>query len=118
MENLVSHMTNGIMLCIITNKFTGDDKPLFVDLLNNVVHQYAAQWEELGLKLGLPYYVIANISADHAFLRAGRLVGCCKAVLQEWLVIRNPSCTWGKLDDVIKSLTTAVLSNLTEGMVY
>ena len=116
MENLVSHMTVGIILRTIANKFTGDDKPLYIDLSNNVVCQYAAQWEQLGLRLGLPNYVIANISADHLQC-PGRSVDCCSLMLLEWYE-KDPSPTWGKLDDVIKSLTTAVLSNLTEGMVY
>ena len=80
---------------------TGDDIPSMADLYSNVIHQYAAQWEKLGLKLGLPHYDIANISADHALLRVGRLVACCRTILEKWLQ-KIPSPTWGKLDDVIK----------------
>ena len=84
------------------------------DLYSGVIYQYAAQWEQLGLKLGLPDYDIANISVDHRAhpdQSAASGSDCCRAMLQKWLET-DPACTWGKLDDVIKTLTTA------EGMVH
>ena len=87
-----------------------------VDLYSSVIYQYAAQWEQFGLKLGLPDYDIANISESNAHLQAGRSVTCCKAVLEKWL--RNiPSPTWGKIHDAIKLLTVAELPNLYKGTV-
>ena len=75
------------------------------DLYSNVVYQYAAQWEQLGLGLGLQHYDIANISKDNAH-NPDRSVTCFRTVLGKWL--QNISLpTWGKLDDVIKSLTIA-----------
>ena len=92
-----------------------------VDLYSGFLYQYAAQWEQLGLKLGLPDYYIANISADHRIhpdrrIHPDQLVVCCRVMLQEWLMM-DPTCTWGKLDDVIKTLTTDTPSN-PEGMVH
>ena len=78
------------------------------DLYSNVVHQYAAQWEQIGLKLGLQHYDIANISKDNAH-NPDRSVTCFRTVLEKWLQT-VPSPTWGKLDDVIKSLTIATVS--------
>ena len=79
------------------------------ELYTYVVHQYAAHWEQLGLKLGLQHYDIANISKDNAH-NPDRSVTCCRTVLEKWLQI-VPSPTWGKLDDVIFSLTAAPLQS-------
>lgn len=92
---------------------TGDDKPSLVDLYSGVVHPYAAQWEQLGLMLGLPDDCIANVSAKHR-ARPNQSATCCRVMLQEWFKM-DPACTWGKLDDVIKTLATDTLFN--EGMV-
>ena len=82
---------------------TGDDTPLMKELDTNVVHQYASQWKQLGLKLGLQQYDINNISEDHTHI-TDRSITCCEAMLEKWLqFISSP--TWGKLDDVIKTLT-------------
>ena len=56
------------------------------ELYTNVVHQYAAVWEQLGLKLGLQHYDIANISKDNAH-NPDRSVTCCRTVLEKWLQI-------------------------------
>ena len=85
-------------------------------MYSGVLYQYAAQWERLGLKLGLPDYDITNISKNNSYLEAGRSVECCKAVLQKWLQL-TPSPTWGKIHAAIKSLTVAVLPNLHKGTV-
>ena len=86
------------------------------DLYNHVVHQFAAQWEDLGLKLGLQDYNIANISKDNAH-NPDQSVTCCKTVLQKWLK-KVPSPTWGKLDDAINSLIIAPMSTDHKGRVY
>lgn len=81
------------------------------DLHSYIVRQYAAQWERLGLELGLNDYDIANISKDNEH-NPNRSVTCCRAMLEQWLR-EIPSPTWSKLDDAvkkIKSLTTGSLS--------
>ena len=77
------------------------------DLNRYIVEQQAAQWERLGLELGLKDYHIANISKDHL----NRSVTCCREMLQKWLDI-DPLATWSKLDDAvkIKSPTTGSLT--------
>ena len=82
---------------------TGDDQPILQDLYSTVAHQYAEHWDELGLRLGLKEYDIANISVDNIH-NPHRSVSCCKEVLQFWL--QNASSpSWGKMDDAIKSLS-------------
>ena len=72
------------------------------DLNRHIVEQQAAQWERLGLELGLKDYHIANISKDNEH-NPNRSVTCCRAVLEQWLR-EIPSATWGKLDDAIKNI--------------
>ena len=74
------------------------------ELLTNVVEQHAVHWEELGRKLGLDNYQLANISENNLTLKSRRVETCCEDVLVKWL--HNPSPTWGTLDDAIKSLPT------------
>lgn len=81
-----------------------------------MVRQFAAQWEQLGVKLGLKGNDIDIISKDNAH-NPDRSVTCCRKVLQKWLQT-NPSATWGKLDDVIKSLTIASVGTGHKGMVH
>ena len=71
------------------------------DLNRHIVEQQAAQWERLGLELGLKDYHIAIISKDNEH-NPNRSVTCCRKVLQKWLEI-DPSATWGKLDDAVKN---------------
>ena len=80
---------------------TGDDRPDMRDLNRHIVEQRAAQWERLGLELGLKDYHIANISKDNEH-NPNRSVTCCRAMLEQWLRA-IPSATWGKLDDAIKN---------------
>lgn len=49
------------------------------DLHSNIVRQYAAQWERLGLELGLNDYDIANISENNA-RHPRRVEVCCGGV--------------------------------------
>ena len=97
---------------------TGDDTPQLGDLLTNVVEQYAVHWEELGRKLGLQEYQLTNISENNATRPSRRVETCCKDMLEKWLQeIHSP--IWGKLDDVINSLTiTPVKSTGHKGTVY
>ena len=72
------------------------------DLHTHIVLQYAAQWEMLGLELGLKQNDIAKISENNARHPRG-IELCCAAVLKEWLR-KIPSPTWGKLDSAIKKI--------------
>ena len=119
MENPVSQvLQNYIVVTLYNNVFiTGDDVPTMGELYTSVIHQYAAQWEQLGLKLGLQHYDIANISKDNAH-NPDQSVTCCRTVLEKWLQT-FPSPTWGKLVEVIILLTNApVQCTGYKGIVY
>ena len=84
----------------------GNDKPTIQELSHCVIHQYAAQWKDLGAQLGLKDYEIANISSDYR----NQCVEACREMLMLWL--RNISSpTWGNLDDTIKSMMEILSSN-------
>ena len=72
------------------------------DLSSHVIDQQAAQWERLGLELGLKDFDIANISKDNEH-NPNRSVTCCRTMLQKWLQI-DSLATWGKLDDALKKI--------------
>ena len=93
--------------------YTGDDRPDMRDLNRYIVQQQAAQWERLGLELGLESYHIANISRDHP----NESVICCGKMLQNWLDI-DPSASWRKLEDGvrrIRSPTTSLAASTVSG---
>ena len=73
------------------------------DLQSNIVRQYAVQWKELGLELGLENCDIINISENNSSRKQRQAEVCCYQMLQKWLEI-DPSATWGKLDDAIKNI--------------
>ena len=93
------------------NYHTGDDRPNMRDLNRYIVEQQAAQWERLGLELGLKDYHIANISEDRQ-CNPNRPVACCRAMLEQWLRT-TPYPTWGKLDDAIKNTSLSMETNPT-----
>ena len=90
--------------------YTGDDRPNMRDLNRYIVEQQAAQWERLGLELGLKDYHIANISKDNEH-NPNRSVTCCSKMLQIWLVI-DSSATWSKLDDAVKKIKSLTIGSL------
>jgi len=77
-----------------------------IDLINNVVPQYTAHWEALGVILGLKDHEIAIISYDNARQPSDG----CRQMLMKWLQ-NDKLPTWGKLDDAIKLLKTGSLSD-------
>ena len=94
--------------------FLGNDMPLLRDLYRYIVGQQAAQWEWLGLELGLNNGQISIISRDYR----NDVEACCRKMLSKWLEM-DPSATWGKLDDAIKNMmlpsTTSPVSPNKEG---
>ena len=79
------------------------------DLTKHIVEQQAAQWEKLGVELGLKNYHIANISKDYEH-NPHRAVTCCREVLLKWLDI-DSSATWSKLDDAVKNIKLSSATN-------
>ena len=86
--------------------YTGDDRPDMKDLNRYIVRQQAAQWERLGLELGLERYHIAYISRDHP----NESVICCGKMLQDWLDI-DPSASWRKLEDGVRRIRLPTTSS-------
>ena len=86
------------------------------DLNRYIVQQQAAQWETLGLELGLKDYHIAIITKDHP----NNSVTCCRVMLQKWLDT-DPLASWSKMDDAVKKIKspttgpTSVVSSDTAG---
>ena len=78
------------------------------DLNTHIVEQQAAQWEKLGLELGLKDYHIANISKDNEY-NPNRSLTCCRRMLEQWLR-EIPSPTWGKLDNAINKIKLQLTS--------
>ena len=96
-----------MIICSLVN-----DIPTFKEFSLNIIHQYAAHWEDLGALLELkPYKIakIANIARDHH----NQFVDACREILMLWLQV-DPSPTWGKLDAAIRSLVTTLASNLSD----
>ena len=82
-----------------------DERPYMKDLNRHVVVQQAANWERLGLKLGLKEYHTASISKDNEDC-PNRSVACCRAMLEQWLS-ETPSPTWGKLQDAVMRMSNS-----------
>ena len=80
--------------------FLGNYSPELRDLYRYIATQQAAQWEWLGLELGLNDVQINTISMNHR----GDVEACCRSMLSKWLQI-DPSASWGKLDDAIRRMT-------------
>ena len=83
------------------------------DLTKHIVEQQAAQWEKLGVELGLKDYHIASISKDNEH-NPNRSVTCCTVMLQKWLDI-DSSATWSKLDDAVKNIKLSSATSIDTG---
>ena len=75
------------------------------ELHRNVIRQYAAQWENLGILLEVEDSHIADIGRDHC----NQSVNACTEMMTKWLQAA-PSPTWGKLEDAINSLNNIMAS--------
>ena len=88
------------------------------ELSRHFVQQQAAQWETLGLELGLKDYDIAIIAKDHPNDAATG----CRVMLQKWLDT-DLLASWNKLNDAVKHMKSpitgplSVVSGDTTGMV-
>ena len=69
------------------------------DLNRHITEQQAANWEKLGLELGLKDYHIANICKDHP----NKSVVCCGKMLQKWLD-SDLNASWNKLEAAIRRI--------------
>ena len=74
------------------------DTPLLKDLCNHITPQYAAQWREMGILLGLSWISLNIIEHDNPH-DARR---CCNTMLEKWLK-EDTTASWEKLLTVINS---------------
>lgn len=75
--------------------------PLLKDLHNHVTPYHAVHWKVIGTKLGLPSETLRIIKYDNK----DKAEPCCDAVMEKWLEV-DPSATWEKVFEAIKSLTS------------
>ena len=73
-----------------------DNRPLLEDLKHYITPQYAADWNVIGILLGLPSQRLEMIELN-CFGRATR---CCNAMLKYWLEA-DPIASWRKFFDTI-----------------
>ena len=79
-----------------------NNKPEINELYQKVVHEFAVQWEELGLALGLEKRKLNIISSNNKY-NPDRTEECCKKMLVCWLEV-DPLATWSKLEEAITQL--------------
>ena len=77
---------------------TVNTRPLLSDLKEYFTPQYAADWKEIGIILGLDPAILANIKGNYN----RSVTDCCNAMLNKWLKIDN-TASWGKLLTVVES---------------
>ena len=112
--SVISSGKNGMLICVsacisrdrVAYAPAGDDRPDMKDLNRYVVQQQAAQWEELGLELGLERHHINNITKDHP---SEAVIGCGK-MLQKWLDI-DSSASWRKLHDAVRRIRSPTIGS-------
>ena len=72
------------------------------DLNRYVIKKYAAEWEDIGLELGLPLNTLEIFSKNNQ----KECVSCFRSTLNEWLNL-NPSATWSMLEVAITNVRRA-----------
>ena len=72
--------------------------PLLKDLYQHVTPQYAADWEVIGILLGLPSGELKAIEAGYPT----NLKWCCNQMLKKWLEM-DVTASWERMFTVIES---------------
>ena len=85
---------------------------MLTELQKNVIHQYAAQWENLGILLEVEDSHITDTARNNH----NQSVNACAEMLTKWLQA-VPSPTWGKLQDSINSLNK-IMASKPSGMYF
>ena len=70
-----------------------------LDLNRYVIRNYAADWEDIGLELGVQHNILKIISADNQ----QKCVPCFRSMLDKWLEL-NPKATWSTLEVAITNV--------------
>ena len=72
------------------------------DLNRYVIKKYAAEWEDIGLELGLQLNTLEIFSKNHQ----KECVLCFRSTLNEWLNLK-PNATWRMLEVAITNVRRA-----------
>ena len=72
------------------------------DLNRYVIKNYAAEWEDIGLELGLQLNTLEIFSKNHL----KECVPCFRSTLNEWLSLK-PNATWRVLEVAITNVRRA-----------
>ena len=70
-----------------------DDTPTMRDLNRYVVDNFAVDWKDIAIELGLSFDMIPAIERDNRY----QTVACFQKTLHEWL-IRDSTATWSTLE--------------------
>ena len=69
------------------------------DVVLNAIWEIRAEWQNLGLSLGIPYSDIEVIKKDSP----GDAEDCFRAVIRLWLTREDPKPTWAALVEALQS---------------
>lgn len=70
------------------------ERPTVQDLNKYVVREYADEWYNVGMELGLELDILDNIDKDHL----QQNVICFQKALEKWLKLDNCNATWKLLE--------------------
>ena len=73
--------------------------------LNRYVMKYAADWNGIGLELGLKYNVLKIIGRDNHHQN----VDCLRETLDKWLTINTDDATWKTLEVALTNVNRTSL---------
>ena len=80
--------------------------PSLRDLYQYITPQYAADWNVIGILLGLPSGTLDIIEHDHVH----KATHCCNAMLKKWLEM-DTTASWEKLFTAIESPAVSPLND-------
>ena len=81
-----------------------DGVPTIKDLNRHVAKKFAADWEDIGLELGLELGVLKIVAKDNP----QQSVACCREVLDKWLK-STPSASWRTLEVALTNVRRQAL---------
>ena len=70
------------------------------DLNRYIIRQYATDWEDIGIELGLDLSVLKIIANDNP----SKTVACLRNTLDEWLELNTDDATWKTLKIAITNV--------------
>lgn len=87
-------------------QFIVNATPSLRDLYQYITPQYAADWDVIGILLGLPSGTLDIIERDYVH----KATRCCNAMLRKWLEM-DTTASWEKLFTAIESPAVSPLND-------